>query len=226
MRLLTRRRARTGKDKEAKEKLLFEVWKPMKVKIKPRLRVTSTSTDPGPFLSCFPTEKPMTPFESLLWNVWLPKVRTSINNNWNPQTPQPAVKLQEAQLESEAGGGISVEHCLSLAQARKRRGSPASSHGPEAGGRAWRCPAECEKLTPKLERWRWSPGDSGNWREVYDAGEWDAMLLKYVVPQFGASLREGFRIKRYSFWKRSSLFQRRCRVWVVSHETPRVGYSS
>lgn len=42
------------------------------------------------------SEKPMTPFESLLWNVWLPKVRTSINNDWSPDTPQPAVKLYEA----------------------------------------------------------------------------------------------------------------------------------
>lgn len=39
------------------------------------------------------SEKPMTPFESLLWNVWLPKVRTSINNEWSPEDPQPAIKL-------------------------------------------------------------------------------------------------------------------------------------
>lgn len=38
----------------------------------------------------------MTPFESLLWNVWLPRVRSSINNEWSPEDPQPAVKLYEA----------------------------------------------------------------------------------------------------------------------------------
>jgi len=38
----------------------------------------------------------MTPFESLLWNVWLPKVRSSVNNEWDPTEPQPAVKLYEA----------------------------------------------------------------------------------------------------------------------------------
>ena len=37
----------------------------------------------------------MTPFESLMWNVWLPKVRTCINNDWSPDFPQPAVKLFE-----------------------------------------------------------------------------------------------------------------------------------
>ncbi len=38
----------------------------------------------------------MTPFESLLWNVWLPKVRTTINNEWSAQSPDSAVKLYEA----------------------------------------------------------------------------------------------------------------------------------
>jgi tuftelin-interacting protein 11 len=37
----------------------------------------------------------MTPFESLLWNVWLPKVRTCVNNDWSPKDPQPAVQLYE-----------------------------------------------------------------------------------------------------------------------------------
>ena len=37
----------------------------------------------------------MTPFESLLWNIWLPKVRTTINNDWSPDIPQQAVKLYE-----------------------------------------------------------------------------------------------------------------------------------
>jgi tuftelin-interacting protein 11 len=38
----------------------------------------------------------MTPFESLLWNAWLPKVRSCINNDWSPEDPQPLVHLYEA----------------------------------------------------------------------------------------------------------------------------------
>ena len=38
----------------------------------------------------------MTPFESLLWNIWLPKVRAALNNDWSPAEPQPAVKLYES----------------------------------------------------------------------------------------------------------------------------------
>lgn len=41
------------------------------------------------------SENPMTPFESLLWNIWLPKVRTAINNEWMSDEPRPAVKLFE-----------------------------------------------------------------------------------------------------------------------------------
>jgi tuftelin-interacting protein 11 len=38
----------------------------------------------------------MTTFESLLWKVWLSKVRSSINNDWSPEDPHPAVRLYES----------------------------------------------------------------------------------------------------------------------------------
>jgi tuftelin-interacting protein 11 len=38
----------------------------------------------------------MTPFESLLWNVWLPKVRSALNNEWTADNPHPAVRLYES----------------------------------------------------------------------------------------------------------------------------------
>ena len=41
-------------------------------------------------------DQPMTPFESLLWNTWLPKVRSAVNNEWDAREPQPAVRLYEA----------------------------------------------------------------------------------------------------------------------------------
>jgi tuftelin-interacting protein 11 len=42
------------------------------------------------------SEKPMTPYESLLWNAWLPKIRSCINNEWSALTPDPLVRLYEA----------------------------------------------------------------------------------------------------------------------------------
>lgn len=38
----------------------------------------------------------MTPYESLLWNIWMPKIRSSINNDWKSTNPLPAVALLEA----------------------------------------------------------------------------------------------------------------------------------
>lgn len=38
----------------------------------------------------------MTPYESLLWNAWLPRVRSALNNDWSPEDAQPAVRLYEA----------------------------------------------------------------------------------------------------------------------------------
>ena len=59
----------------------------------------------------------MTPYESFLWNVWLPKVRSCIkyayyriqpvcnltwssSNEWSPLDPNPAIQLYEAWLNS------------------------------------------------------------------------------------------------------------------------------
>nr|GAT60945.1 predicted protein [Mycena chlorophos] len=38
------------------------------------------------------------------------------------------------------------------------------------------------------------PVDLGAWKDVFDSAEWDAMILKYVVPKLGATLREDFRV--------------------------------
>jgi tuftelin-interacting protein 11 len=38
----------------------------------------------------------MTPFESLLWTVWMPRVRSALNNDWSAEDPSPAVKLYES----------------------------------------------------------------------------------------------------------------------------------
>lgn len=38
----------------------------------------------------------MTPYESLIWNTWMPKVQSAIVNAWSPEDPSPAVQLYEA----------------------------------------------------------------------------------------------------------------------------------
>ncbi|KAJ3202135.1 hypothetical protein HDU67_000761 [Dinochytrium kinnereticum] len=37
----------------------------------------------------------MTPFEALMYNVWLPPVRSAVNNSWTPRNPEPFIHLLE-----------------------------------------------------------------------------------------------------------------------------------
>lgn len=69
----------------------------MAEKFRPRPTLKSTYIYISQFTHAYtpPSHTFMTPFESLLWTVWLPKVRTAINNEWSADQPQPAVKLYE-----------------------------------------------------------------------------------------------------------------------------------
>ncbi|CAK5267229.1 unnamed protein product [Mycena citricolor] len=156
-------------------------------------------------------EKPMTPFESLLWNVWLPKVRTAINNDWTPYTPQPAVKLYEvwasflpAFIRDNLLDQLvlpKVKKAVAEWNAKRANGSLRSlvfPWLPHLGLRTEDLIGDAQrKLKSVLRSWNCGedmPEDLTAWREVFDAKEWDAMLLKYVVPKLGALLREDFHV--------------------------------
>ncbi|KAJ7714737.1 GC-rich sequence DNA-binding factor-like protein-domain-containing protein [Mycena metata] len=156
-------------------------------------------------------EKPMTPFESLLWNVWLPKVRTSINNDWSPQTPQPAVKLYEAWssfLPPFIRDNLMDQLILpkvkkAVADWNPKRAAVSLQSIvfpwlPHLGLRMEDVLGDARRKVKSLLR-SWSvgddmPSDLSAWREVFDTAEWDAMLLKYIVPKLGATLRDEFRV--------------------------------
>ncbi|KAI9202167.1 GC-rich sequence DNA-binding factor-like protein-domain-containing protein [Polychytrium aggregatum] len=57
----------------------------------------------------------MTPYESLLYHIWLPKIRSAINNSWDVYEPEPLVQLLSAwctghydQSASESDNGASA----------------------------------------------------------------------------------------------------------------------
>ncbi|KAK7049042.1 Tuftelin-interacting protein 11 [Favolaschia claudopus] len=127
-------------------------------------------------------EKPMIPFESLHWNLLLSKVRTSINNNWNPQTPQWAVKLYEAWFSFLPP--FIRDNLLDQLILPKVKKADVLGDAPR-------------KVKGLLRSWSVGddfPDDLGNWREVFDAGELDAMLLRHIFPKLGASLPEDLRV--------------------------------
>ncbi|KAF8817454.1 Sip1/TFIP11 interacting protein [Phlegmacium glaucopus] len=153
-------------------------------------------------------EKPMTPFESLLWNIWLPKVRTSINNEWSPDLPQRAVKLYEVWssfLPPFIRDNLLDQLILPKVQKAvadwDSKNANASLQAivfpwlPYIGLRLEDIVGDARRKIKNLLRVEEDmPTDLVAWRDVFDAKEWDAMILKYVVPRLGASLRNDFRV--------------------------------
>ncbi|KAI8996414.1 TFP11-domain-containing protein [Trametes punicea] len=156
-------------------------------------------------------EKPMTPYESLLWNTWLPRVRSTLNNEWAPEDPLPAVRLYEAWapfLPQFIRDNFFDQ--LVLPKVHKAVGdwNPRKSKVslqklvfpwlPHVGLRLEEVLGDARrKVKSVLRSWTISdaiPEDLGAWKEVFDVGDWDSMLLKYVVPKLGSRLRDDFRV--------------------------------
>ncbi|KAF9047173.1 TFP11-domain-containing protein [Hymenopellis radicata] len=132
--------------------------------------------------------KPMTPFESLLWNVWLPKVRTTINNEWSAQNPNSAVKLYEAW--STFLPPFIRDNMLDQLILPKTIVFPWL---PYVGLRLEDLVDEARRKVKNLLR-HWTVGDEVPKDLVFNAGDWDNMLLKSIVPKLGATLRNDLRI--------------------------------
>ncbi|KIK61690.1 hypothetical protein GYMLUDRAFT_199260 [Collybiopsis luxurians FD-317 M1] len=156
-------------------------------------------------------QKSMTPFESLLWNVWLPKVRTAINNEWSPQTPQPALKLYETWstfvppfIRDNMLDQLilpKVQKAIADWNAKLDRVSLQTivfPWLPHVGLRLEDFVGDARRKLKSLLR-HWTVGDDlpaglNAWKDVFDAGEWDSMLLKHIVPKLGSALRDDFRV--------------------------------
>ncbi|KAH9951153.1 TFP11-domain-containing protein [Amylocystis lapponica] len=156
-------------------------------------------------------EKPMTPYESLLWNAWLPKVRSSINNDWSADNPQPAVRLYEAWssfLPSFVRDNFFDQLVLPKVSKAVGDWSPRQSKVslqtlvfpwlPHVGLRLEEILSDARrKVKSILRAWIVSEGmpkDLAVWKDVFDIGDWDTMLLKYIVPKLGSRLRDDFRV--------------------------------
>ncbi|KAG6335733.1 hypothetical protein ID866_3357 [Astraeus odoratus] len=156
-------------------------------------------------------QSPMTPFESLLWNVWLPKVRSCINNEWNPEDPTPALKLYGAWAtfipafvrDNFLDQLILPKISKAVADWNPKRSAVSLQTLifpwlPHLGLRVEDVLDNARrKLQSSLRKWVPADGvpqDLGVWRDVFEKSDWDAMLLKHVVPKLGSLLREEFRI--------------------------------
>jgi len=158
-----------------------------------------------------PADLPMTPYESLLWNVWLPKVRSCINNDWSPSDPKPAVLLFEAWsdiippfIRDNILDQLILPKVFSAVASWNSKKDAVSLQAivfpwlPFVGLRMEEFMDEARrKMKSLLRAWMTRDGvpkDLLRWKEVYNATEWEAMMLKYIVPKLGATLRDDFRI--------------------------------
>ncbi|EJD07266.1 TFP11-domain-containing protein [Fomitiporia mediterranea MF3/22] len=154
---------------------------------------------------------PMTPYESLLWNIWLPRIRSTVNNDWSPSHPAALVKLYEAWsdvLPLFIKDNILDQLILPKVSSAISNWSPRRSEIslqaivfpwlPHVGLRMEMFVDDARrKVKSMLRSWTPSEGvpkDFLPWKEIFNAKDWEDMLLKYVVPKLGALLRDEFRI--------------------------------
>ncbi|KAF8317597.1 TFP11-domain-containing protein [Clavulina sp. PMI_390] len=155
-----------------------------------------------------PRSNDMTSYESLMWNVWLPRVRSVINNDWLPSDPSPLIQLFEAwgdlippfMFDNVMDQLVMPKLSKAVSDWSLRTAEGVPLHKlvlpwlPHVGLRMDTLLEEAKrKLKGMLKSWTVMDGVPEGlivWREVLKTKEWDDLLLKYVVPKLGAHLRE------------------------------------
>lgn len=160
------------------------------------------------------TDRSMTAWESLLWQRWLPKVRSAINNDWEVLDPQPAVHLLESwdpilprfihdnildQLVLPKVA-VAVEEWTGRPLPDGRKVSLASiifPWLPLMGERVGDLLESCKRRVRAVLR-KWQPKDGvlselQRWRDdIFSTHEWDSLMGDYVLGKLGDVLRDGF----------------------------------
>ncbi|EPQ26826.1 uncharacterized protein PFL1_06900 [Pseudozyma flocculosa PF-1] len=151
----------------------------------------------------------MTPYESLLWNVWMPRIRGALNNEWKPDRAAPAVQLVESWrpiLPRFVLDNIVEQLLLPKLEAAVRDWEPRRSKVgldhilfpwlPLLGPRLDGVLADAKRrVRSHLKAWKprdGVPRHLARWRDVYDGREFESMLLSTVVPKLSASVRHDF----------------------------------
>lgn len=150
-----------------------------------------------------------TPYESLLYHVILPKVRSMINNTWTPYDPQPVILLLETW--SPILPGFIHSHLLEQVIIPKLRHAidhwnPRRTHDtvhlwifpwlPHLGPHMDDLVLTVQhKFKVVLENWDVTRGVVAGleeWRELFGKGTLEDLLLRYILPKLALELREKF----------------------------------
>ncbi|GAA98296.1 uncharacterized protein L969DRAFT_616734 [Mixia osmundae IAM 14324] len=152
----------------------------------------------------------MTAYETLIWTLWLPKVRSAINNHWQPQDAGPAASFYltwQAVLPEFIKGNVLEQLILPKLSKAVHDWTPSSSVSLHDMLLPWleqgddRMGDLLVEAKRQVAQWlkSWKPRDKvpaglSIWQEILSKDEWDTLLLKHVVPRLSASLRDSFRI--------------------------------
>ncbi|OXH30890.1 tuftelin-interacting protein 11 [Cryptococcus neoformans] len=162
-------------------------------------------------------ERVMTAWESLIWHLWVPKVRSAINNEWDPLSPNDAVHLVESwepilplfvkdnildQLVLPKVK-VAIEQWDPKRNKRERRPKSLASIVfpwlPLLGERVDEVMDLAKRRIRHVMR-SWVvkdgvPEELSRWRkDVYSSNEWDKLIIQFVLPKLGVCLREDFTI--------------------------------
>lgn len=150
------------------------------------------------------TEDVMTPYDTLLWNIWMPSVRSAINNDWDVRKPEPVIALMQAWsplLPPFIRDNLTQQLILP-----KVRAAVSDWDGkdplykvifpwmPILGGQMDDVVAEAKRrLRGSLKSWsvhKGVPSELQHWRDVLSTSEWDSMLLRHVVDKLASYLQK------------------------------------
>ncbi|KAJ9124319.1 hypothetical protein QFC22_001119 [Naganishia vaughanmartiniae] len=154
----------------------------------------------------------MTPFESLIYHLWLPKVRSAINNDWDVADPQPAVDLVESWgpiLPRFVLDNV-IEQLIvpkvykqvrdwSWSPRRAKAGHPAQSLASivfpwlaTLKTRADHILDEAKiRIGEVMKRWSVKdaiPEELKLWKDVFSRGKWDTLVLLNILPKLAQHL--------------------------------------
>ncbi|KIR37793.1 tuftelin-interacting protein 11 [Cryptococcus deuterogattii 99/473] len=162
-------------------------------------------------------ERVMTAWESLIWHQWVPKVRSAINNEWDPSSPNDAVHLVESWepiLPLFVKDNILDQLVLPKVKAAieqwnpkrdKRERHPKSLASivfpwlPLLGERIDEImDLSKRRIRHVMRNWVVKDGvpeELRRWRkDVYSSNEWDKLIIQFVLPKLGLCLREDFTV--------------------------------
>ncbi|QRV88943.1 Tuftelin-interacting protein 11 [Ceratobasidium sp. AG-Ba] len=189
---------------------IFRRWKKA-FRLRPTVESTALITnDLRPTSSTTAVETQMTPYESMLWSIWLPRVRSSINNDWSPTEPYGALSLFDAWrdlLPTFIHDNVLDQLIIPKIQKAVADWTPKKPHTlqsivfpwlPHVGLRMEDLVGDAKrKVRSSLRTWKVGDGvptDLVAWKDIFGSKDWDNLLLKHVIPKLGATLREDFSV--------------------------------